>query len=105
MDVDSYLHIYMRHVQEFQINKHFEHKDNFLWEEKDIFDVMRHVIEAVDKEYQSFREENPERKFSKYGEQSLYFQGDYYIFHIELSGRISTFHRTKKGFEKRKNND
>lgn len=105
MDVDSYLHIYMRHVQEFQINKHFEHKDNFLWKEEDVFDVMRHVIDAVDKEYQSFREENPEQRFSKYADQSLYFQGDYYIFHIEIDGRISTFHRTKKGFEKRKNKD
>lgn len=66
---------------------------------------MRHVIDAVDKEYQSFREENPEQRFSKYGDQSLYFQGDYYIFHIEIDGRISTFHRTKKGFEKRKNKD
>lgn len=104
IDLDSYLHIYMRHVEEFQVNKHFEHKDNFLWKEEDVFNVMGHVIEQVDKEYQQHRDEKPEQRFSKYGPQSLYFQGDYYTFHIEPNGRISTFHRNKKEHEKPKVN-
>ncbi len=105
VDLDSYLHIYMRHVEEFQVSKHFEHKDNFLWKEEDVFNVMGHVIEQVDKDYQQFRDEKPEQRFSKYGPQSLYFQGDYYTFHIEPNGRISTFHRNKKEHEKAKVNE
>jgi len=104
IDLDSYLHIYMRHVEEFQVNKHFEHKDNFLWKEEDVFNVMEHVIKQVDKDYQQYRDEKPEQRFSKYGPQSLYFQGDYYTFHIEPNGRISTFHRNKKEHEKPKVN-
>jgi hypothetical protein len=94
----------MRQVEEFQVNKHFEHKDNFLWKEEDVFNVMGHVIEQIDKEYQQYRDEKPEQRFSKYGPQSLYFQGDYYTFHIEPNGRISTFHRNKKEHEKPKVN-
>lgn len=96
IDMESYLHIYMRHVEEFQVNKHFEHKDNFQWDEKDVFSVLEHVIDSIDKEYQEYREQNPEQRFSKYGQQSVYFEGDYYTFHIEKNGRISTFHKNKK---------
>lgn len=99
LDLDSYLHIYMRHVEEFQVNKHFEHKDNFQWNEEDVYNVMGHVIKYIDKEYQYFREEKPTQRFSKYGRKSIYFEGDYYTFHIESNGRISTFHKNKKGLE------
>lgn len=99
IDLDSYLHIYMRHVEEFQVNKHFEHKDNFQWNEDDVFNIMGHVIEHIDEEYQEFRQEKPTQRFSKYGRQSVYFEGDYYTFHIEPNGRISTFHKNKKGHE------
>lgn len=96
IDIDSYLHIYMRHVEEFRVNSHFEHKDNFQWKEEDVFYVMGHIIKQIDKDYQDFRENNPNSRYSKYGKQSIYFEGDYYTFHIELNGRISTFHKNKK---------
>lgn len=89
----------MKHVEEFQVNKNFEHKDNFQWNEEDVFMVMGHVIESIDADYQKYREDKPEQRFSKYGPQSVYFQGDYYTFHIEPNGRISTFHKNRKELE------
>lgn len=100
MDIDSFLHIYMRHVEEYKINHHFEHKDNFQWNQDDIFMVIENIIIEIDVEYQEFRKVNLETKYSKYGDQSIYFQGDYYTFHIEASGRISTFHKNRKKYEK-----
>jgi hypothetical protein len=96
LNEESYLHIYMRHVVEFKINDHFEHKDNFQWDEDDVFTVIQHVIEITNQEYQIFRKNNPTVRFSKYGSQSIYFEGDYYTFHIEPDGRVSTFHKNKK---------
>lgn len=96
IDLDSYLHIYMRHVEEFQINKHFEHKDNFQWAENDVFTVLKNVVQEIEAEFQNSIAENPEQRFSKYGPQSIYFEGDYYTIHIEKNGRISTFHKNKK---------
>lgn len=99
MNQDSYLHIYMRHVEEFKINKHFEDKSNFQWNEEDVFNVLGHVIKHVNNEYQKFKEEKPNQRFSKYGKESVYFEGDYYTIHIEPNGRISTFHKNRKEHE------
>lgn len=96
INIDSYLHIYMRHVKEMQINNHFESKDNFQWNEEDVFIVMEKVINEVNQEIQLFFEENPEKRYSRHGSQSVYFEGDYYTFHIESSGRVNTFHKNKK---------
>lgn len=96
LDVHSYLHIYMRHVEEMKVNKHFEHKDNFQWKEEDVFSVIKHVIQDANDDIQAFFLENPEGRYSRYGGMSLYFEGDYYTFHIEKDGRVSTFHKNKK---------
>ncbi|RZK17290.1 MAG: hypothetical protein EOO43_13635 [Flavobacterium sp.] len=96
LDIDGYLHIYMRHVEEFKVNKHFEHKDNFQWNEDDVFTVMGQVIKAYNEEIQKFFADNPEKRYSKYGSQSAYFEGDYYTFHIDPSGRVATFHKNRK---------
>jgi hypothetical protein len=101
IDLDSYLHIYMRHVEEFKVNEHFEHKDNFQWNEGDVFFVMKEVIINMQEEYQEFKETNPDKRYSRYGEYSLYFQGDYYTFHIESNGRVSTFHKNRKPYRKK----
>lgn len=99
LDIDGYLHIYMRHAEEMKVNAHFEHKDNFQWKEADILTVMKHVIAQVNAEVQAYFEANPQGRYSRYGNQSLYFEGDYYTFHIENDGRISTFHKNKKAIQ------
>jgi hypothetical protein len=96
IDVHSYLHIYFRHVEEMQVNKQFEHKDNFQWKEENVFTVMENVIQQINKEIQNHFEKDTKNRYSRYGEQSIYFEGDYYTFHIEQGGRISTFHKNKK---------
>ena len=79
-----------------KINAHFEHKDNFQWKEEDVFTVIEKVIEQANDEIQEFFEQNPNGRYSRYGDKSLYFEGDYYTFHIENDGRLSTFHKNKK---------
>ena len=96
LNIDSYLHIYMRHVEEFKVNAHFENKDNFQWDIDDVIMVMEKVVSALNDEIQKFFYEKPEGRYSRYGDQSYYFEGDYYTFHIESDGRISTFHKNKK---------
>lgn len=96
IDDDSYLHIFTRHVEEFKFNKHYQLKDNFQWFEEDVIMVMRKVIEEIDEEYQEFCQLNPNKKFMKYGKESIYFEGDYYTIHIEETGRVSTFYNNLK---------
>jgi len=96
LDIDSFLHVYMRHVEEMKVNSHFEHKDNFQWATEDVLTVMEHVVKEIDEEVQAFFVEKPNGRYSRYGGQSVYFQGDYYTLHIESNGRISTFHKNRK---------
>ncbi len=99
LDIDSYLHIYMRHVKELKVNSHFESKDNFQWSEDDVVVVMKKVIEQTNDEVQDYLQKNPGKRYGKWGRQSIYFEGDYYTIHIEPTGQISTFHKNRKQHE------
>lgn len=102
LDVDRYLHVHMRHVEEMKINKQFAHKSNFQWNEEDVLMVIEKVIEKIGDEIQEFFEKNPGKRYSRYSRKSVYFEGDYYTLHIEPTGAISTFHRTWKEQEEKK---
>ncbi len=97
MDFKTFLHVYLRHVEEFRVADNFKEKDKFLWNPDDVTSVIENVIRSTDEEIQKYWEAKPNNRFSKYGDQSIYYEGDYYTFHIEADGRLSTFHRNKKG--------
>jgi hypothetical protein len=99
LDKERYLHIFMRHVKELKVNNHFDGKDNFQWEEKDVLVVLKNIVRMINDEVQLYFEKRPGKRFSKYGRQSLYFEGDYYTIHIEAGGKISTFHKNRKRHE------
>jgi hypothetical protein len=44
----------MRHVDEMKVTKNFEDKDNFQWEEEDVFTIINHVIQSANEDIQSF---------------------------------------------------
>jgi hypothetical protein len=89
----------MRHVQEMKVNDHFEHKGNFQWDEEDVMTVMQHVVRSIDENIQLFFKDKPGKRYSRYGKESVYFEGDYYTLHIEASGRVNTFHKNRKDHE------
>jgi hypothetical protein len=93
LDIERHLYVYMLHVEEMKVNKYFEHKDNFQWNGENITIVIEDV---VNEEVQEFFKFNSGKRYSKYGAQRIYFQGDYYTVHIEPSGHINTFHMNKK---------
>jgi len=54
LDINRYLHVHMRHVEEMKINKQFAHKSNFKWDEEDVLMVIDKVIEKNNDEIQLF---------------------------------------------------
>jgi hypothetical protein len=96
LDWDGFLHVFLRHVKEFEIGEQSKQKTKFSWTPDKITMVMENVIQSVDKEIQEYMKNNPGKRFDKYADGSLYFEGDYYTFHIEPDGRLSTFHMTNK---------
>jgi hypothetical protein len=92
-DLEKFLHIYMRHVDETQIGERFEIKTVFQYKLNDIKDLIKIVLDKTEKEIDEHFEKNPNKDFFRIGERSVYYNGDFYSFHIEKSGRLMTFHK------------
>ena len=95
LNLDGFLHIYLRHVDDLQIGWQYAHKDKFQLYEKDIETVMSRVIHGINTDYQVFKINHPDQRYSKYGKQSYYLLGDYYTIHINKDGSIGSFYKNR----------
>ena len=90
-DYRSYLHIYLRHCEELQIEGHFKNKTKFQYTQKDI----KRILEiAISKLHDKINDRLTNGKdFRVYGDQTtLYFNGNFYAMRIENDGRVDSFH-------------
>lgn len=94
-DYESLLHIYMRHVSETKIGERFEAKTVFQYKFSDIKTVIETVLQKTEKEIIEHFTLYPEKDFKRVGEQSVYYKGDYYVFHINTKGKLITFYKDK----------
>ena len=92
MDLEGFIHIYLRHVEELSTSGFYTERTKFQLKEKDVEIAIDHVMNALNDEYQAFRENNPDRQFRKYGDQAYYYNGDYYELRIEPDGRLIQFY-------------
>ena len=91
LDLDGFLHIYLRHVEELSTSGLYPERSKFQLAEKDVEIAISHVMDALNDEYQIFRENNPDRQFRKYSDQAFYYNGDYYVLRVEPDGRLTQF--------------
>ena len=91
LDLDGFIHIYLRHVKELSTSGLYPERTKFQLEEKDVEIAIDHVLHALNDEYQIFRENNPDRQFRKYSDQAYYYNGDYYELRVEPDGRLIQF--------------
>jgi len=93
LDFKGFLHIYIRHTEGTNISSQFTNRDKFQLEEKDIFVVMDIVLNALNDEYQKFKENNPDKMFYRTGDMAYYYNGDYYNVAVNPNGSINTFYK------------
>ena len=91
LDLKGFLHIYLRHVEELNTAGLYPLKTKFQLEEKDVEIAIDHVMDALNDEYQVFREIYPNREFRKYSDQAFYYNGDYYAIRVDPEGRLKQF--------------
>ena len=91
LDLDGFLHICLRHVEELSTSGFYPERSKFQLAEKDVEIAISHVMDALNDEYQIFRENNPDRQFRKYSDQAYYYNGDYYELRVEPDGRLIQF--------------
>ena len=90
---DSFLHVYLRHVEELKVSNQFENRDKFQLHEEDVMTVMGHVMRALNDEYQKYKDEHPDGRFYRAGKMAYYYEGDYYNVYVNPDGSISTFYK------------
>lgn len=89
-DYKSFLHIYLRHCDELEIEGHFENKTKFQYTQKDI---RRILIIAIENLADKINERlSVGKEFRIWGDKSLYFNGNHYSLHILENGRVAAFH-------------
>lgn len=89
-DYEGYLHIYLRHCDELEIEGHFENKTKFQYTQKDIKRILVIAIKKLLPQINARLSEGKE--FRVWGDKSLYFNGNHYSLHILANGRVTAFH-------------
>lgn len=85
---DSFLHVYLRHVEDLKVSNQFENRDKFQLHEEDVMIVMGHVMEALNDEYQKYKNEHPDGRFYRAGKMAYYYNGDYDKYSLHFSRYI-----------------
>lgn len=96
-DYEGFLHIYLRHCDEFAIEGHFENKTKFQYTQKDIKRILKIAIEDLKPKINEKLKEG--KDFRIYGDRSLYFNGNHYSIHILADGRVAAFHPMENATE------
>ena len=94
LDYKGYIHIGLRHFVEWRFSDYYAERDVFLYKEKDVIPVLQRVVDEINKDYQAIKAERPNYQYRKFGKNSLYLNGDYYMIHIASDGRIENFSKT-----------
>ena len=92
-DFRSYLHIYLRHCEELQIEGHFKDKTKFQYTQNDIRRILKIAIRKLHNKINERLANGDD--FRVYGDQTLYFNGNFYAMRIEKDGRVDSFHPLK----------
>lgn len=93
MSFESFLHIYLRHVQELAVENQFVERSKFQLAEKDLNATMDLVLGALNDEYQAYKNEHPNKRFFRKGKMAYYYNGDYYDIDILPDGQIGSFYK------------
>lgn len=96
MDYRSFVHIYLRHVDDVNMGEQLARKDKFQLYEKDVMYMIDHVMHELEKDYQQFRDANPDKKYRRTGNMSFYCLGDYYEVFVDKDGRLESFYKASR---------
>ena len=90
-DIDSYLHITMRHVKQLQLG-HFKDRTPFPYRFEDLEALIGQVLGTIEDEIERHFREKPGKNFLRLGKMSVFFNGDYYCLQIDKGGRLVTLY-------------
>jgi len=97
-DVDSYIHIALRHLKDYQIGD-FKEKTSFSYRAQDLKSLIEKVLARVDSEIEAYFASAPTGDFTRHGKMAIFYNGDYYHLRINANGRLVQFHSVDVAFK------
>ncbi len=98
-DIDSYIHIALRHLKEYQIGN-FELKTAFSYKAEDLKLLIEKVLQRIEYEIEDYLLSESIGDFVRHGKMAIYYNGDHYHLRINKEGRIIQFHAVDTAFNK-----
>ncbi|EGR4062960.1 hypothetical protein DDM92_14455 [Vibrio cholerae] len=90
-DVDSFIHIAMRHIKDFQIGE-FKNRTQLPYKHEDLSMLIEKVLNALREEITLHFKQKPDKDFVRSGSMAVRFNGDYFNLRINSDGRLYQFH-------------
>lgn len=90
-NVDSYIHIALRHLKAYQMGK-FRLKTVFSYKTEDIKSLIEKVLQRIESEIEDYLSSEEKDDFVRHGKMAIYYNGDHYHLRVNSHGRIIQFH-------------
>ena len=90
------MHVVFRHCNICNIGKYNQDKSRIPYELTDIKDLIKSCLHLLKSDIYNHFTQHPDKKFSRYGNRLIRFNGDYYEIHINTKGMIETFYNHEK---------
>lgn len=95
LDFKGFMHVVFRHCQVCNIGINNVNKTRIPYSLTDIKDLIKSCLTPISEEIIDHYDKYPDRRFSRYRDRLIRFNGDYYEVHINTSGIIETFYNNK----------
>lgn len=96
-DIDSYIHIALRHLKDYQLG-HFKLRTPFLYKAEDLKSLIEKVIQRIETEIEDYLVSNPTGDFIRNGSMAVVYNRDHYHLRINQDGRLAQFHMNDSEF-------
>ncbi len=90
-DVDSYIHIALRHVKDYQLGL-YKNKTPFPYKAVDLKTIIKNVLHRVEDEIKQHLSQDSGNDFTRHGAMAVFYNEDHYHLRINSKGRLTQFH-------------
>ncbi|MCI5161923.1 MAG: hypothetical protein D3917_07845 [Candidatus Electrothrix sp. AX5] len=90
-NIDSYIHIALRHIKEYQTGNYKE-KASFSYKAEELKILIERVLTSIEDEITDHFSQESFNEFSRHGKMAVFYNDDYYHLRINTEGRIVQFH-------------
>lgn len=96
LDFKGFMHVVFRHCTICKIGNNNLAKSRIPYKLSDIEDLIKSCLHLLEDDINNHFTKHPKKRFSRYGDKLIRFNGDYYEIHINTKGIIETFYNHEK---------